>query len=143
MKIAGTVRWGIVGTAKIARSLFLPSLREAGGEPAAVAARDRDRAVQWAAANGVTRAVVGYENLIEDPEVDALYIPLPNALHGERTIRALRAGKAVLCEKPLTGTVAETERVLAAARQTETPLWGAFALPFHATRARLRPLRDR
>ena len=140
MTMTDSVRWGIVSTAKIARTLFLPSLREAGGEPAAVAARDRDRAVQWAAANGVTRAVVGYENLIEDPEVDALYIPLPNALHGEWTIRALRAGKPVLCEKPLTGSVAETEQVLAVARDTGTPLWEAFAFPFHDQLARLRIL---
>src|SRR5260370_17821647 len=97
MTMTGTVGWGIVGTAKIARTLFLPSLREAGGEPAAVAARDRDRAVQWAAANGVTRAVVGYENLIEDPEVAALSIPLPNALHGAWTIPSLRAPQTVPC----------------------------------------------
>ena len=139
MTMTGSVRWGIVGTAKIARTLFLPSLREAGGEPAAVAARDRDRATAWAAANGVTRAIVGYENLIEDPEVDALYIPLPNALHGEWTIRALRAGKPVLCEKPLTGTVAETEQVLAVARDTGTLLWEAFGFPFHDQMARLNP----
>jgi predicted dehydrogenase len=140
MTMTGSVRWGIVGTAKIARTLFLPSLREAGGDPAAVAARDRDRAAQWAAANGIARAIVGYENLVEDPEIDALYIPLPNALHGEWTIRALRAGKAVLCEKPLTGTVAETEQVLAVARETGTPLWEAFAFPFHDQMARLRGL---
>jgi predicted dehydrogenase len=138
--VTGNVRWGILGTAKIARILFLPSVREAGGEPAAVAARDRSRADQWAAVNGVARAVVGYENLIEDPEIDALYIPLPNALHGEWTIRALRAGKAVLCEKPLTGSVAETEQVLAVARDTGTPLWEAFAFPFHDQMARLRAL---
>jgi predicted dehydrogenase len=135
-----SVRWGIVGTAKIARTLFLPSLREAGGEPAAVAARDRDRATAWAAANGIGRAVVGYEKLIEDPAVDVLYIPLPNALHAEWTIRALRAGKPVLCEKPLTGSVAETEQVLAAARDTRTLLWEAFAFPFHDQMARLRAL---
>jgi predicted dehydrogenase len=140
MAMTGTVRWGLVGTAKIARTLFLPSVREAGGEPAAVAARDRSRADQWAAANGVARAVVGYQSLIEDPEIDALYIPLPNALHGEWTIRALRAGKAVLCEKPLTGSVAETEQVLAVARDTGTPLWEAFAFPFHDQMARLRGL---
>jgi len=140
MTMTGSVRWGIVGTAKIARTLFLPSLREAGGDPAAVAARDRDRAAQWAAANGIARAIVGYQNLIEDPEVDALYIPLPNALHGEWTIRALRAGKAVLCEKPLTGTVTETEQVLAVARETGTPLWEAFAFPFHDQMARVRAL---
>ena len=63
--------------------------------------------------------------------MDALYIPLPNALHAEWTIRALRAGKPVLCEKPLTGTVAETEQVLAVARETGTPLWEAFVFPFH------------
>ena len=140
MTMTGSVRWGIVGTARIARTLFLPSLREAGGDPAAVAARDRNRAAQWAAANGIGRAIVGYENLVEDPEVDALYIPLPNALHGEWTIRALRAGKPVLCEKPLTGTVAETEQVLAVARETGTPLWEAFAFPFHDQMARLRGL---
>jgi predicted dehydrogenase len=140
MTMSGNVRWGILGTAKIARTLFLPSVREAGGEPAAVAARDRDRAAQWAAANGVTRPVLGYQSLIEDPEIDALYIPLPNALHGEWTIRALRAGKAVLCEKPLTGSVAETEQVLAVARDTGTPLWEAFAFPFHDQMARLRAL---
>jgi predicted dehydrogenase len=138
--MTGSVRWGIVGTAKIARTLFLPSLREAGGDPAAVVARDLSRAEQWAAANGIGRAVVGYENLIEDPEIDALYIPLPNALHGEWTIRTLRAGKPVLCEKPLTGSVAETEQVLAVARETGTPLWEAFAFPFHDQMARLRAL---
>jgi predicted dehydrogenase len=140
MTVTGSVRWGIVGTAKIARTLFLPSLREAGGEPAAVAARDRTRADQWAAAQGITRAVVGYENLVEDPEIDAVYIPLPNALHGEWTIRTLQAGKAVLCEKPLTGSAAETEQVLAVARGTGTPLWEAFAFPFHDQMARLRAL---
>ena len=136
--MTGSVRWGIVGTAKIARSLFLPSVREAGGDPAAVAGRDRGRAEQWAADNGIGRAVVGYQNLIDDPGVDALYIPLPNALHGEWTIRALRAGKPVLCEKPLTGSVGETEQVLAVARETGTPLWEAFAFPFHDQMARLR-----
>jgi predicted dehydrogenase len=135
-----SVHWGIVGTAKIARTLFLPSLREAGGDPAAVAGRDRDRTSQWAADNGIGRAVVGYENLVEDPGIDALYIPLPNALHGEWTIRALRAGKAVLCEKPLTGSVAGTKQVLAVAEATGTPLWEAFAFPFHDQMARLRGL---
>src|SRR6266566_227010 len=138
MTVGRSVRWGILGTAKIARNLFLPSLREAGGEPAAVAGRDADRAARWAADNGIGRAVTGYQDLIDDPDTDALYIPLPNALHGEWTIRALEAGKPVLCEKPLTGSVAQTERVLAVARDTGTPLWEAFAFPFHDQMARLR-----
>jgi predicted dehydrogenase len=125
------VRWGIIGTANIARGFFLPAVREAGGEAAAVAGRDPERTSRWARENGVGRAVAGYQNLIGDPGVDALYIPLPNALHAEWTIRALRAGQPVLCEKPLAGTLAETEQVLAVARETGTPLWEAFVFPFH------------
>jgi len=138
MTMGHGVRWGILGTAKIARNLFLPALREAGGEPAAVAGRDADRTEAWAAGNGIGRAITGYQDLVDDPDVDALYIPLPNALHGEWTIRALEAGKPVLCEKPLTGSAAQAERVVAVARKTATPLWEAFAFPFHDQMARLR-----
>ena len=138
MTLGRSVRWGILGTAKIARNLFLPSLREAGGDPAAVAGRDPGRTEQWAAANGVGRAITGYQDLVGDPDIDALYIPLPNALHGEWTILALEAGKPVLCEKPLTGSAVQTGRVLAVARETGTPLWEAFAFPFHDQMARLR-----
>src|SRR5215831_9577343 len=138
MTMSASVRWGIVGTANIARNLFLPSLREAGGDPAAVAARAENRAAQWAADNGIGRAITGYQEMVDDPAIDALYIPLPNALHGEWTIHALLAGKPVLCEKPLTGSAAQTGRVLAVARDTGTPLWEAFAFPFHDQMARLR-----
>ena len=61
MTMNASVRWGIVGTAKIARNFFLPALREAGGDPAAVAARDEDRAARWAADNGIGRAITGYQ----------------------------------------------------------------------------------
>ena len=134
------VRWGVIGTAGIARKNFLPAVREAGGEAAAVAGRDADRTSRWARDNAVGRAVVGYQQLIDDPGVDALYIPLPNALHAQWTIRALRTGKPVLCEKPLTGSLAETEQVLAVARETGTPLWEAFVFPFHDQMRRLREL---
>jgi predicted dehydrogenase len=134
------VRWGVIGTASIARRFFLPAVREAGGEAAAVAGRDAERTSRWARDNAVGRAVVGYQDLIDDPGVDALYIPLPNALHAEWTIRALRAGKPVLCEKPLTGSLLETEQVLAVARETGTPLWEAFIFPFHDQMRRLREL---
>jgi len=138
MTMGHRVRWGILGTARIARNLFLPSLREAGGDPAAVAGRDPDRTEKWAVGNGIGRAITRYQDLVDDPDVDVLYIPLPNALHGEWTVRALEAGKPVLCEKPLTGSAAQTERVLAVARETGTPLWEAFAFPFHDQMARLR-----
>jgi predicted dehydrogenase len=139
-RMAEGVRWGIIGTANIARSSFLPGLREAGGEPAAVAGRDRDRTQAWARDNGIGRAVTGYQNLIDDPGIEALYIPLPNSLHAEWTIAALLAGKPALCEKPLTGSVEDTERVLAVAAQTGIPLWEAFVFPFRDQHRRLRRL---
>jgi predicted dehydrogenase len=134
------VRWGIIGTANIARAVFLPGLRQAGGDATAVAGRDAERTGQYARDNGIGRAVAGYQALIDDPDIDALYIALPNALHAEWTIRALEAGKPVLCEKPLCGTLADTERTLEAARRTGTLLWEAFAFPFHAQLAQLRQL---
>ncbi len=123
-------RWGIIGTAHIARSAFLPALRQAGGGAVAVAGRDAARTMQYAREHGIDRAVHGYQRLIDDPDIDALYIALPNSLHAEWTIRALRAWP-VLCEKPLCGTLAQTEQVLEVARQTGTPLWEAFVFLFH------------
>jgi predicted dehydrogenase len=134
------VRWGIISTANIARGQFLPGLRAAGGIPAAVAGRDLGRAQAWAEQHGVNRAVAGYQALIDDPDIDALYVPLPNSLHAEWTIKALRAGKPVLCEKPLCGTLAEAEQVLAVARETGTLLWEAFVFPFHAQFAAVQKL---
>jgi len=134
------VRWGIIGTANIARAVFLPGLREAGGDATAVAGRDEARAGQFAGDNKIARAVEGYQRLIDDPGIDALYIPLPNSLHAEWTIRALEAGKPVLCEKPLCGTVPDTERVLEAARRTGTLLWEAFSFPFHPQLERIAAL---
>jgi predicted dehydrogenase len=125
------VRWGIMGTANIARGQFLPGVRHAGGTAEAVASRSGAAGEQYAAENGIARALTGYQTLIEDPEIDALYIPLPNTLHAEWTIAALQAGKPVLCEKPLTSSLAETEQVLEVARQTGTLLWEAFVFPFH------------
>ena len=136
----GSVRWGILGTANIAKAAFLPALRQAGGTAAMVGGRDGQRAADYAAANGVQRAVEGYQPLIDDPKVDALYIPLPNSLHAQWTIRALQAGKPVLCEKPLTGELAETRQVLGVAEQTGTLLWEAFVFPFHRQFEQLRDL---
>jgi predicted dehydrogenase len=137
---APTTRWGILGTANIARGAFLPGLRHAGGVAAAVAGRDLARTSEYAQANGIERAVEGYQALIDDPDVDALYIALPNSMHAEWTIKALRAGRPVLCEKPLTGTLADTERVLEVAAQTGTLLWEAFVFPFHEQLAQVREL---
>jgi predicted dehydrogenase len=110
----------------------LPALREAGGGVAvAVASRDAGRARRWAAEHGVERGVEGYERVVADPQVEAVYVPLPNGMHAEWTVAALRAGKAVFCEKPLCATPDETDRVLTAARAAPGPLWEAFVFPFH------------
>jgi predicted dehydrogenase len=139
--VADDVRWGILGSAHIAESSFLPALREAGGgRPAAVASRSLATAETYAAANGIDRAVEGYEALLADPEIEAVYVPLPNGLHRMWTEAALEAGKAVLCEKPLCGNVADTQAVLDAAERTSGLLWEAFVFPFHHQMARVREL---
>ena len=131
-EIGEQVRWGILGTAGIAESAFLPALRESGdGVAVAVGSRDLERGRAWAAEQLVAGAVQGYDAVIADPDVEAVYIPLPNGLHADWTIAALEAGKTVLCEKPLCGTVEDTERVLAAARSAAGSLWEAFVFPFH------------
>ena len=142
-EIDEAVRWGILGTAGIAESAFLPALLDAGaGIALIVASRDGSRAEAWAAAHGVGRGVRGYEAVIDDPEVEAVYVPLPNGLHADWTIAALEAGKMVLCEKPLCGTVEDTERVLAAARSATGSLWEAFVFPFHDQMERVRGMID-
>jgi predicted dehydrogenase len=137
---ARPVRWGVLGTANIARGQFLPALVQAGGAAAAVAGRDQAGTSQYAVANGIDRAITGYQALLDDAAIDAVYIALPNALHAEWTTKALEAGKPVLCEKPLCGTLADTEQVLTAARTTGTFLWEAFVFPFQPQLARLREL---
>jgi predicted dehydrogenase len=135
------IRWGIVGTANIARAQFLPGLREAaGGRAVMVASRDRARADAYATANGIDRGVADYAALVESPDIDAVYVALPNSLHAEWAMRALRAGKAVLCEKPLCVGSAQTREVLDVAATADKPLWEAFVFPFQAQHLRLRAL---
>ena len=140
MDSGALVRWGILGTAGIAESAFLPALAEAGGEAAVVGSRDGARATGWAAEHGVAAGVEGYGTVIDDPTIEAVYIPLPNGLHAEWTIAALAAGKTVFCEKPLCASPEETARVLAAAADAPGPLWEAFVFPFHEQMDRLRGL---
>ncbi len=126
------VRWGIMSTAHIVRTSFLPALAATGdGEAYVVAGRDGARAEAFARQNGVKHSAEGYETLLEDDAVEAVYIPLPNSLHAEWTVAALRAGKPVLCEKPLSVSAEEARVVLSVATETGTPLWEAFVFPFH------------
>jgi predicted dehydrogenase len=135
----GEVRWGIIGTANIARGQFLPGLREAGdGRAVLVGSRDAEKARAFAAEHGVDRGVAGYENVVESDDIDAIYVAVPNKFHSEWTIRALESGKAVLCEKPLSVGSAQTAAVLEAASAIPGALlWEAFVFPFQAQHQRL------
>jgi predicted dehydrogenase len=126
------VRWGVLGTANIGRVAVNPAIQvSANGSLVAVASRDAYRAGAFAAAAGIPRWHPSYEALLDDPEVDAIYLPLPNSLHREWAIRAARAGKHVLCEKPLALTEAECREMEAAAAEAGTLLMEAFMYRFH------------
>lgn len=115
------VRWGILGTATIAREAVLPAMlsppHHALADVVAIASRDLSRARALAAASGVPRAYGSYEELLADPAIDAVYIPLPNHSHVPWSVRALEAGKHVLCEKPIARSAAEAEKLVEATRR--------------------------
>jgi predicted dehydrogenase len=113
------LRWGVLGAADIADHALLPALRASrNGEVLALASRDPRRASAMAARHQVPRVHPTYDDLLRDPDVEAVYLPLPNSLHREWTLRALEAGKHVLCEKPLATSGAEAAEMGAAARGT-------------------------
>ncbi len=134
------VRWGILSTARINAKFLAGARAAAGAEVLAVASRDRDRAERYAAEQQIPRAYGSYEELLADPEVEALYISLPNALHVPWTLRALEAGKHVLCEKPMARRVADVERAVAVARERDRVLGEAFMYRHHPQIHRLEQL---
>lgn len=137
-----TVNWGFLSTARINR-LVLAGARESDRlDVVAVASRDRARAEAYARENGIERAYGSYEDLLADPDVEAVYISLPNSLHVEWSIRALQAGKHVLCEKPLSRRPAEVEDVFDAAEQAGLVLMEAFMYRHNPQTARLKELVD-
>ncbi len=136
------MNWGLLSTANINRKL----LAGAGGTDeatvVAVASRDRSRAEAFAREHGIERALGSYEELLADPEVEAIYNPLPNSMHVPWSVRALEAGKHVLCEKPLTRRPAEAEEAFAVAERSGRLLAEAFMWRHHPQTQRLRELLD-
>jgi xylose dehydrogenase (NAD/NADP) len=125
------VRWGILSTARINHKL-LPGAREADGvKVIAVGSRDRQRGQAFAAEFGIERVHDSYEGLLADPDVEAVYIPLPNSLHVPWTVRALEAGKHVLCEKPMSRRAADVEKAFAAADRAGRVLMEGFMWRYH------------
>ena len=132
--MSGDVRWGVLSTAKIGIDKVIPATAAAERcEVVAIASRDLERARAAASELGIARAFGSYEDLLADPDVDAVYNPLPNHLHAEWTIAAARAGKHVLCEKPLATTSADAERMIQACEAEGVLLMEAFMYRLHPT----------
>ena len=126
------LRWGILSTADIGRKKVIPGIRKAARcEIVAIASRDAGQARSVAAELGIPTAHGSYEALLADPNVDVVYIPLPNHLHAEWTTAAARAGKHVLCEKPLAMTAADAERMVEACDREGVRLMEAFMYRHH------------
>ena len=122
------IRWGVLGTAGIARWATIPGMRKAENcQLYAIAGRSLEKAKQFQQDFGFEKAYGSYEELLNDPQVEAVYIPLPNDLHAPWSIRAMEAGKHVLCEKPLAGSEAEARRMFGAADRCGVHLMEAFA----------------
>lgn len=125
------IRMGVLGCAQITKAALLDAAPGSGLVVTAVASRSLARAEAYAREHGIAIAHGAYEALILDPDIDAIYNPLPNSLHAEWTIRALQAGKAVLCEKPIASNAGEAREMAQAAQTTGQPLMEAFHYRYH------------
>jgi predicted dehydrogenase len=126
------IRWGILGNAKIARDWVIPAIKlSRNGDVVALASRDRAKAQQTCARFAIPAVHGDYESLLASPEVDAIYIPLPNTLHVEWTQRAIAAGKHVLCEKPLAMHAGEIDHLIEARDRSGLAVAEAFMVAYH------------
>lgn len=138
---ADPVRWGVIGAAKIATEHVIPATQASqSARVVAIASRDSAKARGVADAHGIAQAYGAYEDVLADPNVEAVYVPLPNYLHAEWTERAAEAGKHVLCEKPLTMDAAEAERLIAVRDRTGVRIEEAFMFRLHPQWARVREI---
>ena len=136
------VRWGLLSTARINDAVVNASRASDEAEVVAVASRDARRAEEYARERGIERAYGGYEALLRNGDVEAVYVSLPNSLHVEWSIRALEAGKHVLCEKPLDRRPREVERAFDAADRAGRLLMEGFMYRHHPQSKRLKELVD-
>jgi len=129
--MADSIRWGLLSTAKINNALITPIRQSARSELVAVASRDESTAKAYANETGIPKAIVGYEALLKDPDIDVIYIPLPNSMHAEWTVRAAEAGKHVLVEKPASVTLDGLNQMAAAAKANGVTVFEAFMYLHH------------
>ena len=122
------VTWGVLGTAGIAKGCTIPGMQQAENcRLYAIAGRNAEKAEAFKTAFGFEKAYGSYDALLADPEVEAVYIPLPNEMHYDWVLKALKAGKHVLCEKPLAPTVSQIKQMFAVAKENNVLLMEAFA----------------
>src|SRR5262245_44605969 len=141
MTTPSSIRIGVLGAAAIVPdALTRPAQTVPEAQIVAIAARDPKRAEAFARKHHIPRVHQTYSDLLADPEIDAIYNPLPNSLHAEWTIRALRAGKHVLCEKPFASNAQEAEEMARVARETGLVLSEAFAYRYHPLTARIQEI---
>jgi predicted dehydrogenase len=137
------VRWGVLGCASFARRRTIPALLQASNvELVGVASRTQAKAEQFRAEFGLPRAFPSYETMLADAQIEAVYIPLPNGLHGEWTIRAAEAGKHIVCEKPFAADASEARRVAAVVARAGVRAMEAFMWRFHPQHLRARQAID-
>ena len=135
-----TLNWAVLGVGQISE-VVAPAIRDSGwAVPHAIASRTLEKADGFARRHGFSRSHGSYQAVLEDPAVEVVYNPLPNWLHAEWTIRALEAGKHVLCEKPLAEDMAECRRMAAVSREGGRSLMEAFAYRFHPQTAKAKEL---
>ena len=137
MVVDPPVRWGILGTGGITQKFIQGARRTSSARVVAVGSRTGERATSFAAEHGIERVHAGYEALLADPEIEAIYISLPNALHHEWTMAALSAGKHVLCEKPYSPRPVDVEAAFDAADGAGLVLSEAFMWRHHPQVARM------
>ena len=131
-KLTQKLRWGVIGCAGIAIRSVIPGIQASEtGELTAIASRGIAKAEETAAKLGIGKAYGSYEEILADPDIDAIYIPLPNHLHMEWSIRAMEAGKHVLCEKPIAMNAQEAQRMADTAARTGKHLAEAFMYRHH------------
>jgi predicted dehydrogenase len=129
-----SVRWGILSTADIGLAKVIPAIQKAGNcDVVAIASRDLDRAQRAADQLGISAAYGSYEDLLERADIDAVYIPLPNDMHAEWTLRAASAGKHILCEKPLALSSAQATEMVLGCEAAGVKLQEAFMYRHHPT----------
>jgi xylose dehydrogenase (NAD/NADP) len=134
------LRWGVLGTARIADTVVPGLLKARNSQLVAVASRDVEKAREWAQARGLEHYFGSYDDMLASDLIEAVYIPLPNALHTEWTIRAAEHGKHVLCEKPVATHASQVEELIAAERRHGVKVMEAFMYRFHPQTERLRLL---